>query len=211
MKKANFERIANELKASASGWMNGKITIICMNDWGAVCVMRGTVQKAELAPYAQYKNALYITFIPERKRKARLAIFTEKQDFAIFDDWETPTEQMPGSFWGFDKTLFYKIVDSVNGDKIGENSEREYMPHLQTVQKVFRVVKRGGVEEYESEEELTAKYEKIGVLSDNIRRFELQNTPKLKGLVGAMYDGQDKNGRAVIRYESQEVYEQLSV
>lgn len=212
MKTANFERITNELKASANGWMNGKITIICMNDWGAVCVMRGTVQKAELSPYAQYKNALHITFIPERKRTARIAIFTETQDFAIFYDWETPKEQMPDSFWGFDKEIFYKIVDSVNGDKIGENSERVYMHHLQNVQKVYRVIKGFGadnVEEYESEAELLKKYEKTGVLCDTVRRFELQNTPKLKGLCGAMFDGYE-NGKAVIRYETQAVYNVLS-
>ena len=41
-------------------------------------------------------------------------------------------------------------------------------------------------------------------------RAELQGAPKIKNFCGPMYDGDDEQGRAVIRYESQEVYDILS-
>lgn len=60
-------------------------------------------------------------------------------------------------------------------------------------------------------EELKKHYSIIGVNSNQSNRKELQGQPKLEMYLGPMFDGQDDNGHTIIRYESNEVYQQLSV
>lgn len=212
MKRKNFEEMSGKLAEFMNGEDGKKITVVAMGDWGGVCVFRARLHKVEMRGYAQHESGVWVTVTRERKRKKETFIFHEARDFAIFAGWGEVREEMPSSFWGFDKTIFYKIADSVNGEKLAENSERVYMQELKKVEKIYKVVKGfgvGNVETYETEAELLKKYEKNGVLSDNVRRYELQNTPILKGLCGAMFDGYE-NGKAVIRYETQEVYNALS-
>ena len=63
---------------------------------------------------------------------------------------------------------------------------------------------------YNTEAELLVDYEENGRINNTFNRYELQGTPRLKGLAGPMYDGEDKNGNAIIRYESHEVNKILS-
>lgn len=77
------------------------------------------------------------------------------------------------------------------------------------MKKIYQVCGIGKNEFYDTEEELLQHYQKIGENYNPRQREELQGTPKLFGLLGAMYNG-IKNGCAVIRYETQEVYDILS-
>lgn len=75
---------------------------------------------------------------------------------------------------------------------------------------IYRLVSSGGVKEYETVEELRKDFNIIGWSpEDGSRREELWEQPILEGFVGPMYDG-TKDGKAVIRYETPEVYELLS-
>lgn len=58
---------------------------------------------------------------------------------------------------------------------------------------------------------LLASYALIGVLNNLRARQELQGQPVLKDLLGPMYNGKDESGKHIIRYESQEVYNSLSI
>lgn len=49
----------------------------------------------------------------------------------------------------------------------------------------------------------------MGIQDGEHLRSELQGQPRLEGLLGGMYDGK-REGKIVIRYETQEVYDQLS-
>ena len=212
MKKIHFEQIADSFAEFMNGEDGKKITVVCMSDFGGVCIFRARLHRVEMRGYAQHRNGVWLTVTRERKRKKETFIFHEQKDFAVFSGWIQTNAERPSIWTCFDKELFYKAVDGMNGEKIAENSERIYIPQLEHVKKVYRVVKGFGadaVEEYESETELLKKYEKTGVLCDTVRRFELQNTPKLKGFCGPMFDGYD-SGKAVIRYETQAVYDILS-
>ena len=82
----------------------------------------------------------------------------------------------------------------------------------QFIYKVVTVVdNRLNAELFNSVEELTKKYEQIGVVDSPHLREELQGQPRLDGLHGAMYDGVTVEGKVFIRYESQEAYNRLSV
>lgn len=75
---------------------------------------------------------------------------------------------------------------------------------------IYKVVGvRGKAEIFESVEELTSHYEQDGSTEGSWLKQELQGQPRLKGLLGAMYDGMS-NGKHVIRYETQEMYDILS-
>jgi hypothetical protein len=74
---------------------------------------------------------------------------------------------------------------------------------------IYRVVTRGGEDEYRNrdfitEEEILRRYIKIGV-DDCSADMSLRGQPVFKGLIGPMTDC---NG--VIRYESPEVFEQMT-
>lgn len=212
MKTFNFEVMSDKLGDYMQGVDGKKITVVCVSEFGAVCVFRARLHRVKMGGYAQYKNGVRLKVTRERKRKAETFIFHENKDFAIFEGWCDSKESRPDCWTCFDKDLFYKTVDGINGVKIAENSERVYLDDLKKIGKIYRVYKAfgvGGIEEYTTEAELLRKYEKVGVLCDSVRRYELQGTPRLKGLCGAMFDGYE-NGKAVIRYETQEVYDALS-
>ncbi|MDR2762875.1 MAG: hypothetical protein LBB88_09760 [Planctomycetaceae bacterium] len=74
---------------------------------------------------------------------------------------------------------------------------------------IYRVVTRGGEGEYRirdfiSEEEILRRHIKIGI-DDCSADMSLRGQPVFKGLIGPMADG---NG--VIRYETPEVFEQMT-
>ena len=76
---------------------------------------------------------------------------------------------------------------------------------------VYQVVGlSGGVRKYDSVEELVANHEQDGVVEGSWLREELQGQPTLKGLLGGMYDGVNKDGKHVIRYETQDAYDMYS-
>lgn len=64
-------------------------------------------------------------------------------------------------------------------------------------------------EYFYSEPELGEKYRIIGQHYCERTRAELQGAPILDGLCGPMYNGEEQ-GRTVIRYETQEVYNMMS-
>jgi hypothetical protein len=46
-----------------------KVTLFYISDWGSITKSHITIDKVEPAKYAQYDNAIKITFTPEGKRK----------------------------------------------------------------------------------------------------------------------------------------------
>ena len=73
---------------------------------------------------------------------------------------------------------------------------------------IYKVVAEK-VETFNTVEDLLSKYKQVGFTEGSWLRSELQGQPMLEGLLGAMYDGM-KDGKHVIRYESQKVYDILS-
>lgn len=209
--KENIREICNKLNDYINN-SDGKITLVMMGDWGGVSTIHAKLLGAELTKYAQYDNAIGIEFMKKGAKKyAYKSYLYEGKSFAFFKGWVKSDYPLPQSFWGFDKNLFYNTVDGVKGEKIGEESERMYIEDLKNKGKVYLVVSSMHSQKYyNSEEELFQDYEENGRINNTINRYELQGTPKLKGLAGPMYDGEDKNGNAIIRYESSEVNRILS-
>lgn len=54
-------------------------------------------------------------------------------------------------------------------------------------------------------------YAQSGSCHGQHARCELLGQPTFRGVLGPMYDGKNSDGEAVIRYETQDVYNALSV
>ena len=213
-----YQKIADAVNAAA-GSKNPKMTIVTESEFGGVYFLHINAHSADIKPYAQYKDALTIYF---KKRGGRsvygMRVYGTKP-VAIFSGWQETTWEQPRSFLCFDKNMFYGLVDGFPQEqKIAEESERVHLPEIQQKGKVYKVVSmnpddpqpRMIVEMYETAEHLKKAFETSGEFRSVSCRAELQGAPKLKNFCGPMYDGEDDQGRAVIRYESQEVYDILS-
>lgn len=213
-----FQEIADAVNAAA-GSKNPKMTIVTESEFGGVYFLHINAHSADIKPYAQYKDALTIYF---KKRGGRsvygMRVYGTKP-VAIFSGWQETTWEQPRSFLCFDKNMFYGLVDGFPQEqKIAEESERVHLAEIQQKGKVYKVVSmnpddpqpRMIVETYETAEHLKKAFETSGEFRSVSCRAELQGAPKLKNFCGPMYDGEDDQGRAVIRYESREVYEILS-
>jgi hypothetical protein len=214
-----FREIAAAVNAAA-GSKNPKMTIVTESEFGGVYFLHINAHSADIKPYAQYKDALTIYF---KKRGGRsvygMRVYGTKP-VAIFSGWQDTTWKQPKSFLCFDKNMFYGLVDGFPQEqKIAEESERVHLSEIQRKGKVYKVVSmnpddpqpRMIVETYETAEDLKKAFETSGEFQSTSCRAELQGAPKLKNFCGPMYDGEDDQGRAVIRYESQEVYDILSL
>lgn len=213
-----FQEIADAVNAAA-GSKNPKMTIVTESEFGGVYFLHINAHSADIKPYAQYKDALTIYF---KKRGGRsvygMRVYGTKP-VAIFSGWQETTWEQPRSFLCFDKNMFYGLVDGFPKEqKISEESERVHLSEIQQKGKVYKVVSmnpddpqlRMIVETYETAEHLKKAFETSGEFRSVSCRAELQGAPKLKNFCGPMYDGEDSQGRAVIRYETQEVYDILS-
>lgn len=213
-----YQEIADAVNAAA-GSKNPKMTIVTESEFGGVYFLHINAHSADIKPYAQYKDALTIYF---KKRGGRsvygMRVYGTKP-VAIFSGWQETTWEQPRSFLCFDKNMFYSLVDGFPQEqKIAEESERVHLSEIQQKGKVYKVVSmnpddpqpRMIVETYETAEHLKKAFETSGEFHSVSCRAELQGAPKLKNFCGPMYDGEDDQGRAVIRYESREVYEILS-
>lgn len=213
-----YQKIADAVNAAADS-KNPKMTIVTESEFGSVYFLHINAHSADIKPYAQYKDALTIYF---KKRGGRsvygMRVYGTKP-VAIFSGWQETTWEQPRSFLCFDKNMFYGLVDGFPQEqKIAEESERVHLSEIQQKGKVYKVVSmnpddpqpRMIVETYETAEHLKKAFETSGEFHSTTCRAELQGAPKLKNFCGPMYDGEDDQGRAVIRYESREVYEILS-
>lgn len=213
-----YQKIADAVNAAA-GSKNPKMTIVTESEFGGVYFLHINAHSADIKPYAQYKDALTIYF---KKRGGRsvygMRVYGTKP-VALFSGWQETTWEQPRSFLCFDKNMFYGLVDGFPQEqKIAEESERVHLSEIQQKGKVYKVVSmnpddpqpRMIVETYETAEHLKKAFETSGEFRSVSCRAELQGAPKLKNFCGPMYDGEDSQGRAVIRYETQEVYDILS-
>ncbi len=206
-----YQKIADAVNAAA-GSKNPKMTIVTESEFGGVYFLHINAVSAEVKPYAQYNEALTICF---KKRGGRMVYgmrFYGTKPIAIFSGWQETEWKQPGSFFCFDKNLFYSLADSFPQEsKLAEQSERVHLPELQNKKKVYKVVSDlRHAATFESAEDLKKAFETSGEFRSVSCRAELQGAPKLKNFCGPMYDGEDSQGRAVIRYETQEVYDILS-
>lgn len=206
-----YQKIALAVNDAAKS-KNPRLTLAVEGELGCAYFLHINAVSAEVKPYAQYNEALTICF---KKRGGRMVYgmrFYGTKPIAIFSGWQETAWKQPGSFFCFDKNLFYSLADSFPQEqKISEESERVHLPELQNKKKVYKVVSDlRHAETFESAEDLKKAFETSGEFRSVSCRAELQGAPKLKNFCGPMYDGEDSQGRAVIRYETQEVYDILS-
>ena len=206
-----YQKIALAVNDAAKS-KNPRLTLAVEGELGCAYFLHINAVSAEVKPYAQYNEALTICF---KKRGGRMVYgmrFYGTKPIAIFSGWQETSWKQPGSFLCFDKNLFYSLADSFPQElKLAEESERVHLPELQNKKKVYKVVSDlRHAATFESAEDLKKAFETSGEFRSVSCRAELQGAPKLKNFCGPMYDGEDSQGRAVIRYETQEVYDSLS-
>lgn len=212
----NYSHIVNSIREKiALG--EKRMTIAAESEFGGVYTMHVTMESAEIKPYAQYRESIELRF---KKRGGRslygMRIYGTKP-IAVFAGWQNSSYEQPLLFQCFDKNLFYGLVDGFPQEqKIAEESERIHLAEIQAKGKIYKVVNMPDdrwkmIEEwFESAEELKFAYPCTGEFHSVSCRAELQGAPILKNFCGPMYDGEDGQGRAIIRYESQRVYDILS-
>lgn len=206
-----YQKIALAVNDAAKS-KNPRLTLAVEGELGCAYFLHINAVSAEVKPYAQYNEALTICF---KKRGGRMVYgmrFYGTKPIAILSGWQETSWKQPGSFLCFDKNLFYSLADSFPQElKLAEESERVHLPELQNKKKVYKVVSDlRHAATFESAEDLKKAFETSGEFRSVSCRAELQGAPKLKNFCGPMYDGEDSQGRAVIRYETQEVYDILS-
>ena len=206
-----YQKIALAVNDAAKS-KNPRLTLAVEGELGCAYFLHINAVSAEVKPYAQYNEALTICF---KKRGGRMVYgmrFYGTKPIAIFSGWQETAWKQPGSFLCFDKNLFYSLADSFPQElKLAEESERVHLPELQNKKKVYKVVSDlRHAATFESAEDLKKAFETSGEFRSVSCRAELQGAPKLKNFCGPMYDGEDSQGRAVIRYETQDVYDILS-
>lgn len=213
-----YQKIAEAVNAAASA-KDRKMTLATESEFGGVYFLHINAAYAEIKPYAQYKEALYITFKKRGGHTLYRMCFYGIKPIAVFAGWQETTWAKPLMFQAFDRNMFYGLVDGFPQEqKIAEESERVHLAEIQQKGKIYTVVSmntddprpRMIVETFETVEHLKKAFETTGEFNSVSCRAELQGAPKLKNFCGPMYDGEDNQGRAVIRYESQEVYNILS-
>lgn len=213
-----YQKIAEAVNAAASA-KDRKMTLATESEFGGVYFLHINAAYAEIKPYAQYKNALTIYFKKRGGRQVYGIRTYGTRPLAVFSGWPETGWEQPRSYCCFDKNLFYALTDSFPAEqKLAEESERVHLVEIQRKGKIYTVVSmntddprpRMIVETFETVEHLKKAFETTGEFHSVSCRTELQGAPKLKNFCGPMYDGEDNQGRAVIRYESQEVYDILS-
>ncbi len=213
-----FQTIAAAVNSAAAS-KNPRLTIVSQSDFGGVYHLPVTAVKAEIAPYAQYKNALTIYFKKRGGRQVYGIRTYGTRPLAVFSGWPETGWEQPRSYCCFDKNLFYSLTDSFPTEqKLAEESERIHLAEIQAKGKIYKVVSmnpddpqpRMIVETFETAEHLKKAFETSGEFRSASCRAELQGAPKLKNFCGPMYDGTDEAGNSVIRYESPAVNEILS-
>ncbi|WP_121616864.1 hypothetical protein [Virgibacillus halodenitrificans] len=75
---------------------------------------------------------------------------------------------------------------------------------------IYQLVYTNHIEEL-TFEELQSKYTITGYSNRSYVRKEIQDTPVVKGFLGAMFNGFKDTGQVVIRYETQEAYNLQSI
>lgn len=210
-----FQTIAAAVNSAAAS-KNPRLTLVAESDFGGVYHLPVTAVKAEIAPYAQYKEALTIYFKKRGGRQVYGIRTYGTRPLAVFSGWQATGWEQPRSFCCFDKNLFYSLTDSFPAEqKIAEESERIHLAEIQAKGKIYKVVsmnsdRRMTCETFASDIDLKKSFETSGEFRSVSCRAELQGAPKLKNFCGPMYDGEDEHGNSVIRYESPAVNEILS-
>ena len=210
-----FQTIAAAVNSAAAS-KNPRLTLVAESDFGGVYHLPVTAVKAEIAPYAQYKNALTIYFKKRGGRQVYGIRTYGTRPLAVFSGWPETGWEQPRSYCCFDKNLFYSLTDSFPAEqKIAEESERIHLAEIQAKSKIYKVVsmnsdRRMTCETFASDIDLKKSFEASGEFRSPSCRAELQGAPKLKNFCGPMYDGTDEAGNSVIRYESPAVNEILS-
>lgn len=210
-----FQTIAAAVNSAAAS-KNPRLTLVAESDFGGVYHLPVTAVRAEIAPYAQYKEALTIYFKKRGGRQVYGIRTYGTRPLAVFSGWPETGWEQPRSYCCFDKNLFYSLTDSFPAEqKIAEESERVHLPELLAKGKIYKVVsmnsdRRMTCETFASDIDLKKSFETSGEFRSVSCRAELQGAPKLKNFCGPMYDGTDEAGNSVIRYESPAVNEILS-
>ena len=122
-----FQTIAAAVNSAAAS-KNPRLTLVAESDFGGVYHLPVTAVKAEIAPYAQYKETLTIYFKKRGGRQVYGIRTYGTRPLAVFSGWPETGWEQPRSYCCFDKNLFYSLTDSFPAEqKIAEESERIHL------------------------------------------------------------------------------------
>lgn len=194
-----------------------KYTLFGHNNFGFPVTLHTRIHKAYIGSYAQYKDVLVIEHQPKRKRTVYRKHILPYQSFYIWEGWF----DIDNDFWhvehlndmtitsskysSFDNQYLNNTVQKIKVKPVAI-LDRDYHTKVDEIDFLYKVVAEEGVKYY-SLPELQDKYSVAG--SNERGRIELQGQPNLVGLFGPMFDGYE-DGKAIIRYETQEVQNLLS-
>lgn len=198
-----------------------KYTMFGFGEFGFASSTQTVIEKMYINEYAQYDNALYIIHRPKRKRTSYRKIILPYQELTIFNGWVDintdaawKTEHKDGmtirssNYTSFDKRNISDSVDKLGIKPLIVIHNQDYYVNVDELECIYKIVTNNGAQEF-TLPELKERYEVTGIINNKVNRIELQGQPILKGLLSPMFDGY-KNEKAVIRYETQEVYNVLS-
>ncbi|HEY5588859.1 MAG TPA: hypothetical protein VIK86_07890 [Candidatus Paceibacterota bacterium] len=197
-----------------------KITITGISEFGFPYVRQAKFTSMITSSYAQYDFSIVIYFVSKGKRSKSGTRILPNTEMAIYKGWidlednsyTAPVEKngmimRESRYSCFDKRYFKDVIAQTEIKPIVLID-----PDDDAVKKiVYKVVKELGKNEiYNSLEELQQNYEIMGYSTSQSVRKEMEESPKLKGLLGAMWDGLTADGKGILRYETQAIYNMMS-
>jgi len=200
-----------------------KYTLVGMGEMGFPYQLKFTHLETRLEGYAQYTEGAMVVCKPKGKRHARGYHFYGSKECLVYEGWievntdmyATRTTTASGnvileSRSSFDKEYMEVAKNSTTSKPIIELGPEE----RKTTGEVYILCGDGHGKRVASREEFICMVEALGYTyqsehSSRSTREELQGQPIFNNLCGPMYDG-EKDGKAVIRYETWELYQKLS-
>jgi hypothetical protein len=210
MKKV-YEEAVQKIQAG------GKYTLFGYNSFGFPVIMHTTIHKAYIGSYAQYNHTLVIEHQPKRKRTVYKQHLLPDETFILWegwlnidnsDFWKTERQEevtVRKSRLAFDNQYIREKLQNVKVKPIAI-LDRDYHINVNKIEFIYQVVTEDG-SEYYTFDELFSKYNFVDL--NKRGRIELHNQPCIAGLIGPMWGGYE-DGKAVIRYETQEMYQLMS-
>lgn len=193
-----------------------KYTLFGYNEFGFPVTLHTRIHKAYLGSYVQYNNMLYIEHQPKRKRSIYKQPLLPYQTYYLWEGWLDLNNE---NFWevehkgdvtitsskhlSFDKQYLRDQVKKINIKPIAI-LDRDYYVDTTKLDFLYQVATVNGAKYY-TEQEFETSFKITGKNENKTGRIELQGRPIVSDLLGPMWGGY-QNGKAVIRYESQEEY-----
>lgn len=195
-----------------------RYTLVGLGEFGFPYSVQLTLVSVEQKGYAQYREGVELKFKKKRGQRVLGTRFYGRKECIIYEGWvEVDTNMFKNgskaSYACFDERYLQEAEESVSQKPIVNLGT----PDRTTTGEIYFIAGMG--EEHDGYYKCSKKefeyhmanrgFEKMGEVESRSVREELRGQPRLKGLCGPMYDG-EKEGHAVIRYESAELNKLLS-